>query len=409
MNEFERSYSGSGYATQFGFETLEKPATVGTGDHKLYIGIPKEKSFQENRIPLTPDAVDVLVSNGHRILIETKAGEGAHFKDKDYSEAGAEIIYDPKKIFEAEIILKVAPPSEDEMELLKMNQILISPIHLPTLSDKFINKLMQKKVTALALEYIKDESGTFPFVRAMSEIAGSIAIQVAGELLSSAKNGQGLLLGGISGVPPANVIILGAGVVGEFATRAALGLGATVKIFDNNIYKLMRLQNNVGRRLFTSAFYPDVLQKELEDADVAVGAIHSESGRTPIIVSEEMVSLMKPGSVVIDVSIDQGGVFETSEVTSHQNPTFKKYDVIHFCVPNIASRVARTSSYAMSNILSLRLLKSSELGGLEKLFYYDHASRHGVYIYKGCLTNKHLSERFNIKHTNIDLLFAGSM
>jgi alanine dehydrogenase len=409
MNEFEKSISGSGYAAQFGFTPLEKPAVIGREDQKLFIGIPKEKNFQENRIPLTPDAVDVLVSNGHRILIETKAGDGAHFKDKDYSEAGAEIIYDPRKIFEADIILKVAPTSEEEIELLKMNQILISPIHLPTLSDTYIEKLLKKKVTALALEYIKDESGTFPFVRAMSEIAGSNAIQIAGELLSSAKNGQGLLLGGISGVPPANVVILGSGVVGEFASRAALGLGATVKIFDNNIYKLMRLQNNVNRRLFTSAFYPDVLQKELEDADVVVGAIHSESGRTPIIVTEEMVSLMKPGSVIIDVSIDQGGVFETSEVTSHQNPTFKKYDVIHYCVPNIASRVARTSSYAMSNILSLRLLKSSELGGLEKLFYYDHSSRHGVYIYKGCLTNRHLSERFNIKYTNIDLLFGSHM
>ncbi len=409
MNEFEKPFSGSGYAAQFGLSPVEAPAQINIRKHQLYIGIPKEKAFQENRVPLTPDAVDVLVANGHRVLLETKAGEGAHFKDKDYSEAGAEIVYDAKKVFEAEIILKVAPPSEEEMELLKMNQILVSPIHLPTLKDTFINKLMQKKVTALALEYIKDEAGSFPFVRSMSEIAGSSAIQIAGELLNSTKNGQGLLLGGISGVPPANIVVLGAGVVGEFAIRAALGLGASVKVFDNNIYKLMRLQNNVGRRLFTSAFYPDVLQKELEDADVVVGAIHSESGRTPIIVSEEIVSMMKPGAVIIDVSIDQGGVFETSEVTSHQNPTFKKYDVIHYCVPNIASRVARTASYAMSNILSSRLLKSSELGGLDKLFFYDHTSRHGVYIYKGCLTNKHLSERFNIKHTNIDFLFGGSM
>jgi alanine dehydrogenase len=409
MNEFEKPFSGSGYAAQFGLSPVEAPAQINIRKHQLYIGIPKEKAFQENRVPLTPDAVDILVANGHRVLLETKAGEGAHFKDKDYSEAGAEIVYDAKKVFEAEIILKVAPPSEEEMELLKMNQILVSPIHLPTLKDSFINKLMKKKVTALALEYIKDEAGSFPFVRSMSEIAGSSAIQIAGELLNSTKNGQGLLLGGISGVPPANIVVLGAGVVGEFAIRAALGLGASVKVFDNNIYKLMRLQNNVGRRLFTSAFYPDVLQKELEDADVVVGAIHSESGRTPIIVSEEIVSMMKPGAVIIDVSIDQGGVFETSEVTSHQNPTFKKYDVIHYCVPNIASRVARTASYAMSNILSSRLLKSSELGGLDKLFFYDHTSRHGVYIYKGCLTNKHLSERFNIKHTNIDFLFGGSM
>ncbi len=407
MSEIEKPFSG--YARQFSISPLESPAMIANRNHQLYIGIPKEQSFQENRVPLTPEAVDILVNNGHRVIIETKAGEGAHFKDKDYSEAGAEIVYDPKKIFEAEVILKVAPPSEEEIDLLKMHQILISPIHLPTLKDNLLSKLLQKKVTALALEYIKDESGTFPFVRSMSEIAGSSAIQIAGELLSTAKNGQGLLLGGISGVPPANVVILGAGVVGEFATRAALGLGASVKIFDNNIYKLMRLQNNVGVRVFTSAFYPDTLQNELENADVVVGAIHSESGRTPIMVTEEMVSLMKPGAVIIDVSIDQGGVFETSEITSHQNPTFKKYDVIHYCVPNIASRVARTASYAMSNILSSRLLKSSELGGIDKLFYYDHASRHGLYIYKGCLTNRHMSERFNMKYTNVDLLFPGNM
>lgn len=409
MNEIDKPFMGSGYSAQFGLSVAEAPAYVSSKKYQMYIGIPRERTFQENRIALTPDAVDVLVANGHRVLIESKAGEGAHFTDNDYSEAGAEIVHDSKRIFEAEIILKVAPPSEEEIELFKPNQILISPIHLPTLKDIFINSLMKKKITAMALEYIKDDVGSFPFVRSMSEIAGSSAIQIAAELLNSTKNGQGLLLGGISGVPPANVLILGAGVVGEFATRAALGLGASVKIFDNNTYKLMRLQNNVGGRLYTSAMYPDVLQKELEDADVVVGAIHSESGRTPILVSEEMVSLMKPGAVIIDVSIDQGGIFETSEITSHQNPTFKKYDVIHYCVPNIASRVARTASYAMSNILSSRLLKSTELGGIDKLFYYDYASRHGVYIYKGCLTNRHLSERFNIKYTNMDLLFAHNM
>jgi len=402
------SSSVSGYEIAFGLATQEAPAQLKQKHGKLYIGIPKEKFFQEQRIALTPESVSILVSNGHRVVIESKAGEGAHFKDRDFSEAGAEIVFDPEKVFDAEIILKVAPLSEEELSLLKMRQILISPIHLPTIKDDYILKLMNKRITALAIEYMKDEAGTFPFVRSMSEIAGSVVIIIAAEYLSNAQNGQGILLGGISGVPPAKVVVLGAGVVGEFATRTALGLGANVKIFDNNIYKLMRLQNNVGRRLYTSSIYPDVLQREMSTADVVVGAIHSESGRTPILVTEEMVSQMKPGSVVIDVSIDQGGVFETSEITSHQNPTFKKYGVIHYCVPNISSRVSKVASYSISNILYSRLLKSTEYGGFEKFLRYDAGSRHGVYIYHGSLTNKYLSERFGLKYTDIDLLFTAA-
>lgn len=405
----QTSQSFSGYAAQFGLVPQESPVVVGNKNQKLFIGIPKESSFQENRVPLTPESVQILTSQGHRVLIETKAGVGSHFSDRDFTEAGAEIAYDVNQVFEANIILKVAPCTNKEIDLLKHNQVLITPIHLPTIKDEFVHKLMQKKVTALAVEYIKDESGTYPFVRSMSEIAGSSVMLLAAEYLSTTRNGQGILIGGISGVPPANVVILGAGVVGEFVARAALGLGASVRVFDNNIYKLMRLQNNIGSRIFTSSLYPEVLKRELQTADVAVGAIHSESGRTPVIVTEEMVAEMKAGSVIIDVSIDQGGCFETSEITSHQNPIFKKFDVIHYCVPNIASRVARTASYAMSNLLSSTLLRASELGGFERFLHLDPACRHGVYIYKGCLTNSHLGERFNIKHTDIDLLFTASM
>jgi len=399
----------SGYEVAFGLATKESPAQLKHKAGKLFIGIPKEKTFQEQRVALTPESVSILVANGHRVVIESEAGKGAHFRDKDYSEAGAEIVFDTQKVFEAEIILKVAPLSPDEIEMMKMHQILISPIHLPTIKEDYIIKLMNKRVTTLALEYMKDEAGTFPFVRAMSEIAGSVVIIIAAEYLSNQKYGQGILLGGISGVPPSKVVILGAGVVGESATRTAIGLGANVKIFDNNVYKLMRLQNNVGRRLFTSTIYPDVLMREMCSADLVVGAIHSESGRSPIIVTEEMVSQMRPNSMIIDVSIDQGGVFETSEVTSHDNPIFKKYDVLHYCVPNIASRVSKGASYAISNILYSRLLKASEYGGVEKYLFYDAGTRHGVYIYRGSLTNKYLSERFNLKFTDIDLLFTASM
>ncbi len=397
----------SGYAVQFGLATQEAPALIDSGRQKLFIGIPCEQSDMERRIPLTPESVRTLVNNGHRICVETKAGAGAKFEDKDYSEAGAEIAYDSKKVYEAHIIVKILPPSLEEIELMKPGQIIISAMQLSLINDGYLQKLMEKKVTALALEYIQDEQGILPFVRSMSEIAGSAVMPIAAEFLSNFRNGPGILLGGISGVPPAKVVIIGAGIVGEFAARTAIGLGANVKVFDTSTYKLMRLQNDLHQRVFTSNIYPEVLQRELSNADVAVGAMHSKSGRSPVLVTEEMVSHMPAGSLIVDVSIDQGGIFETSEVTSHQNPTFKKLGVIHYCVPNIASRFSRTSSYAVSNVLTSSLLDASEHGGFERKLEFDLNPRHGVYIYKGYLTNRYLSQRFNLKYTPIDLCFPG--
>lgn len=396
-------------AAAAGLHTLEKYAEVDSKKQRLFIGIPREIAFQENRVPLTPDSVETLVAQGHRIVIETKAGEGARFSDKDYSEAGAQIYYDRKQVFEADIILKVTPPTEDEMSLFKHGQILISPLHLPTLKKEIINELSKKQVTALAFEYIKDESNTYAFVRCMSEIAGSSAILIASELLADAVHGRGYLLGGLSGIPPTQVLILGAGVVGEFATRAALGLGATVKIYDNNVYKLSRLQNNIGERFYTSVINNRRLLNDIRTADVVVGAIHSENGRSPVIVTEAMVQEMKPGSVIIDVSIDQGGCIETSEVTTHDQPTFIKHDVIHYCVPNIASRVPRTASYAISNITASTLMQFNEYGGLENLIRVLPGVRHGVYIYKGHLTNQYLGQKMGLKFTDINLLITSSM
>ena len=376
-------------AAAAGLQTLEKYAEVDNKKQRLFIGIPREIAFQENRVPLTPDSVETLVAQGHRIVIETKAGEGARFSDKDYSEAGAQIYYDRKQVFEADIILKVTPPTEDEMSLFKHGQILISPLHLPTLKKEIINELSKKQVTALAFEYIKDESNTYAFVRCMSEIAGSSAILIASELLADAVHGRGYLLGGLSGIPPTQVLILGAGVVGEFATRAALGLGATVKIYDNNVYKLSRLQNNIGERFYTSVINNRRLLNDIRTA--------------------AMVQEMKPGSVIIDVSIDQGGCIETSEVTTHDQPTFIKHDVIHYCVPNIASRVPRTASYAISNITASTLMQFNEYGGLENLIRVLPGVRHGVYIYKGHLTNQYLGQKMGLKFTDINLLITSSM
>lgn len=383
-------------------ETLEIARKRGS----LYIGIPRETFFQENRVALVPDAVNLLVMNGHQVVIETKAGENAHFDDRDYSEAGAKIAYDRKEVYEADIILKVTPPSAEEIALLKHKQTLFSALQMTVQTDQLIKQLMDKKVTAIAYEYIMDDDGIYPIIRAMSEIAGNTSILIAAEYLSNINNGNGSMFGGITGSPPTEVVIIGAGTVGEFATRAALGLGASVKIFDNSVYRLRRLQSDLGTRVFTSVLQPKILAKALKTADVAIGALRSSNGRTPCVVSEDMVSEMKQGSVIIDISIDQGGVFETSEVTNHTQPIFRKFGVIHYCVPNIPSRVSRTASYALSNVITPILLNMGDEGGIEQTLRHQKNVRQGVYLYNGILTNKHLGEAFRLPYKDLDLLMA---
>lgn len=376
----------------------------------MYIGIPKEVILQENRVALAPSSVKSLLAHGHRVIVESDAGKRSFFSDIDYSELGADIAYSQEEVYKkAQVILKIAPPTLEEIELMRPNQILISPLQLPIITAEYLHKLRSKRVIALAMEYLQDDDGTFPLVRTMSELAGLSAMLTAAELLTNSQGGRGVLLGGISGVPPARVVILGAGVVAEFATRTALGLGAEVRIFDNKIYKLKRIQELVGQRLYTSAINSAYLEKELRRADVAIGAIHSRSGRTPIVVSESMVEKMKPGAVIIDVSIDQGGCFATSRMTSLDKPTFIEHDVVHYCVPNMASRVSRTASIAVSNILTPILLQAGLSGGLERHIFSHVGLRNGVYMYKGCLTNEYLGERFQIKSTDLDLLLTSSL
>jgi alanine dehydrogenase len=393
-------------STSFSYETLEETLDIKTKGAELHIGIPKETAFQENRIALTPEGVSVLVNNGHQVVIETTAGEGSKYSDRDFSEAGAKIQYERAEVFKAPILVKSAPVVEEDLPLLQMGQTIISPIHLSAMKGEFLQAMMDKKITALSFENLKDDSGTYPIVRSMSEIAGGAIMLIAGQYLGCSNNGKGVLLGGISGIPPSKVIIIGAGVVGEFATRTALALGASVKVFDNNIYRLKRLQNNLGVRVWTSVIEPKILAKQLKTCEVAVGALSSEFGRTPILVSEEMVAAMRAGSVIIDVSIDRGGCFETSEITSHEKPTFVKHGVIHYCVPNIPSGFARTASQAISNVLMPLLLNVSEEGGVEEMVWHDFNLRNGIYIYKGYLTNFYLSQRFDLKYTDLNLLIA---
>ena len=393
-------------STSFSYETLEETLDIKPKGAQLHIGIPKEIAFQENRVALTPDAVSVLVSNGHEVTIEHNAGEAAHYGDKDYSEAGARIVYHREEVYRAPILVKSAPVIEEELPLLQYSQMIISPIHLSVLKAELLQKMMDKRITAISFENLKDDSGTYPIVRSMSEIAGSAVMLIAAQYLSSANHGKGVLLGGISGIAPTKVIIIGAGIVGEYAARAALALGASVKVFDNSVYRLKRLQNNIGHRLWTSVIEPRMLAKQLKTCEVAVGALGSESGRTPVVVTEEMVSSMRTGSVIIDVSIDRGGCFETAEITTHESPIYLKYGVIHYCVPNIPSGFARTASQAISNVLMPLLLEAGDDGGFERMVWHQIHLRSGIYMFKGALTNFYLSERFNLKYTDLNLLIA---
>ncbi len=393
-------------STAFSFETLEETLDIKPKGAQLHIGIPKETAFQENRVSLTPDAVGVLVSNGHEVVIEHNAGEATHYRDKDYADAGAKIVYEKSEVFKAPILVKSAPVVEEDIPYLQFNQLIFSPIHMSVMKADLLEKMMEKRITGVSFETLKDDSGTYPILRSMSEIAGSAVMLIAAQYLSSSNHGKGVLLGGISGIPPTKVIIIGAGIVGEYAARAALALGASVKVFDNSVYKLKRLQNNIGHRLWTSVIEPRILAKQLKTCEVAVGALTSQGARTPMVVSEEMVSNMRPGSVIIDVSVDRGGCFETAEITTHEHPIFMKYGVIHYCVPNIPSGFARTASQAISNVLMPLLLEAGDEGGFEKLVWHKIHLRSGIYLFKGALTSFNLSQRFDLKYTDLNLLIA---
>jgi len=375
-------------------------------NESLSIGIPKEVSLQEKRIPLTPGAVELLVNNGHRVSIETEAGKPAKFSDREYSEAGARITYSHKELFECDIVLKVEPPTFEEINYFKTGKTLISALQIGNLSKDYILRLNAKKITSIGYELIEDKVGGMPAVRAMSEIAGSASMLIAAELLCNDERSRGILLGGIPGVPQTKVVILGAGTVAEYAARAALGLGAEVKIFDNHLYKLRRIKHTLGTPIYTSTLDNLTVREALVNADVAIGAIRAEKGRIRFLVQEEIVSEMKSGAVIIDVSIDQGGCFETSEITTHDAPTFSRYDVFHYCVPNIASRIPKTASAALSNIFTPMLFQIADAGGMEEMMFANNYFVKGIYTYKGSLTNQSLATKLGMKSKDLDLLLA---
>ena len=381
----------------------EEKLEVARHKSELFIGIPNETSYQERRICLTPDAVNSLTAHGHRVMIEAGAGLNSSYSDKEYSDAGAEVTKDTKKVFGCPMILKVGTPTLEEIAMMNNQTILISSIQLKTKTKEYFEALSKKKITALAFEYIKDQDGSYPVVRSSSEIAGIASVLIASELMITNEFGKGLLFGNITGVPPTDVVILGAGTVGEFAAKTALGLGATVKVFDNSITKLRRLQNNLNHRIFTSTIQSKALLKALRRCDVAIGGMRGIE-RCPVVVTETMVEHMKRGAVIVDVSIDTGGCFETSEVTTHEKPTFIKSNVVHYCVPNIPSRYSKTASLSISNIISPFIMKIAEDGGIESAIRCDVGLKHGVYLYHGILTNKAIGDWFNLPNNDINLI-----
>ena len=372
---------------------------------KIKIGIPSDLSKIEYRVPLTPQAVDLLVSYGHEILIEKNAGKSASYFDKDYLAAGAQIVETKEETFQCDIILRISPFDCNEIDMLRGNQVIISSLQLQAHCNESIQKLMQKKITSIAFEYLENEEGFLPFVHQMSQIAGVTSITIASEYLSNSRNGKGVLFGEVTGVTPAELVIIGTSTAAEFAARAALGLGIFVKVFDTSVYELSKLEEKLGRRIFTSVFYPKVLKKALISADAVIGAT---SFNTPpkFKVSEDLVKQMKEGSVIIDLNVSQGGCFETSRCTDLKNPTYIEHGVVHYCVPNTPALVARTASISLSNILIPILLAVGDNGGIDNYIKNSTGFRKGVYLYHGILTNPDVGQIFNIPSKDINLLLA---
>jgi alanine dehydrogenase len=385
----------------------EEMLETGRRQRSLIVGLPAESGQSENRVALTPQGVELLVDNGHKVIMETGAGNAANYFDKDFSEAGATIAKSKEEVYKSEIILKISPPESDEIALMSPNQLLLSFLHLPGQNRERISEMMNKRINAIAYEFLRDEAGCYPVIRSMSEIEGYAAITIASEYLSKAHGGKGVLLGGITGVSPAEVVIIGAGTAGEFATRAALGLGCQVKVFDNSYKNLKELERNVGQRLFTSILHPRVLTKALKSADAVVASLRYFDSDPGFYITSDQVDQMKPGSVIVDLSVGNGGCFETSQTTYNpEHPYKNSRGVVHYSVPNVASRVARTASIALSNIFSPVILRMAEAGGIHQLIKEDMGLSNGTYIYKGILTNNYIGSHFGMPFKDIGLLLA---
>lgn len=396
-------------AYHIGQESLfpqEKLLELAKNENAISIGIPREKDPDETRISLTPQGVNLIVDSGHKVILERGAGDTARYTDKDYSEAGAIITQNIGEVFQADVILKVLPPSEKEAALFKERSTLFCMLSLTKLTKETIHILMAKKITAISLDTFQDEHACYPIVRSLSEIEGIASINVATHYLSHATNGKGVLLGGITGISPAEVVILGAGTAGTVAARAALGMGAAVKVFDHSMYLLREISHNLGRHVFTSNLHPSVLSKALKSADVVIGTMRFLNGVRRFMLTEELIQLMKKGTIIVDLSVDQGGCFESTRPTTLKHPVYEKHGVIHHCLPSISALFPRSASIAFSNIISSLVLDIAQTNGITNAVKENAGIRHGVFLFCGILTNHYVGKHFDISSKDISLLLA---
>lgn len=402
----EKAKSGKVNLGNSAFMPKEEHLETALRFRKISIGIPSDIKDDEKRVALTPEAVNLLVENDNEVIVQKGAGTGANYSDKDYSENGATITDSPARVYSSDVVIKVAPFSEKETDYLKGSQVAMSYLNVLKLTEETLAKLIRKKVTAIAFEKIRDADGTMPVVESMSEISGVTSVLVASDYLSNHHGGKGVMIGGITGVTPTEVIILGANTAGEYAAKAALGLGSQVKIFDNSLQRLRRFETLMGQRLQTSVFHPQVMKKALKSADVVIGAIELEDLRPWYYITEEMVRSMKKGAVIVDLSIDRGGCIETTECRALRDPVYEKHGVIHFSAWNLPSRVARTASIALSNIFAPLLQSMAQSGGITQVLKNDVGVRSGIYLYNGILTNDTLGQKFGILSKDLDLLLT---
>ena len=389
---------------------LEQRQRIGEKGRTMRVGVPSESDNAERRVALAPYAARILVDAGHEVSVEAGAGSLAHFSDEEYAEAGARVVDTPTELYAAsELVVKVFPPRADELTLMQDRQILISALHLGGLTAETLKGLMDLRATGIGFEFITDADGTLPIVRMMHEISGVMAVQTAARLLESAAGGRGLVLGGISGVPPSTVVILGAGVVGEWAARSALGYGAQVIVLDTDLAALRALEHYLDRRVTTAVANDQYVRQAVQNADVVIGAMLTAGQRSPVAVTEETIRAMKPGSVIVDLVMDQGGCIETSRPTTLDDPTFVLHDVVHHCVPNLPSNAARTATYALSNVLIPYVLDIGDAGSINDALWTNVSLRTGTYVYRRHLTKKSLATMFAMPHRDIELLIASGI
>jgi alanine dehydrogenase len=372
----------------------------------LTIALLKENDEAERRVCLSPEAVGLLVQNGHTILVERNAGLASQFEDVDYANQGGRIVESKEELLKAGVILKVSALNKEEIEALDRNQTILTTLQILSRDKHYFTSLAEKRITALAFEKIKDKTASYPIIRSMGEIVGNTSLHIAAKYLAHPKYGNGSMLGGIPGLKPTEVVIIGAGTVSENAAKSAIGMGASVKVFDNSVYRLRRLQSNINTKIFTSVLQLKNLEEALATADVVLGAMRKRKSTPSFMVPAYMIQKMKKGAVVIDVSIDQGGIFETSHLTTHAHPVYQEFGITHYCVPNIASGVPRTASQALSNFFMPLILQIAEDGGVNQLLRNDEGFRSGVYLYNGVVTDREIGESFQLAYRDLELLLA---